>query len=47
MSALENKEKTLNISLLEPKEGGSKDAQEYRAFQVKIRLDHINVVDKI
>jgi len=47
MSAIDNKEKTLNISLMGPKEVSSKDVHEYKSSQVKIRLDHINVVEKI
>lgn len=47
MFVIDNKEKTLNIALMEPTEGSSKVAQEYRAFQVKVRLDHINVANKI
>ena len=39
MSDIENKEKTLNIALLEPKEDSSKDTQECKTSQVKIRLD--------
>lgn len=31
MPSIENKEKTLNIALLEPKAGSSKDAQECKA----------------
>ena len=47
MFAIDNKEKTLNIALLEPREGSSKDSQEYKVSQLKIRLDQINMVDKI
>lgn len=47
MTSIDNKEKNLNIDLLETKEGSSKDAQEYKASQVKIRLHQINMVDKI
>ena len=40
-------EKTLNIALLEPKEASSNVVQEYKASQVKIRSNQINVSDKI
>ena len=32
---------------MEPKEASSKVVQEYKASQVKIRLDRINVAEKI
>ena len=47
MSTIDNKDKTLSIALLEPKEVSSKAIQEYKASQVKLRLDQINAVDKI
>lgn len=47
MSSINNKENTLKIALLYPKEGILKDAHEYKASQDKIRLDQINMVEKI
>lgn len=47
MHVIDHKEKNLNIDPLEPKEASTKYAQEFQASQVQIRLDQVNMVDKI
>ena len=39
MSTIDNEEKILAFAFLDPKEGSSKEAQEYKVAHVKIILD--------
>jgi hypothetical protein len=47
MYAINNEENILDIALLYPKEGSSKEAEDYKVVRVKIGLDQMKVVDKI
>lgn len=47
MYAIDNEEKTLDNALLDPQEGSSIEAQDYKVPHVKIRLDQTNTVEKM
>jgi hypothetical protein len=47
LSALDFKEGYLNMAILEPKAQTVKKAQDYKATRFKLKLDGINMVDKM
>lgn len=47
LSTLDQKDDTFNLAGIEPKYKQTKSREYYRASQVKIKLDHVNIVDKI
>ena len=45
--AIDSKDKTFNLAMLEPNIKYAKSTKDFKASQVKIILDNINTVDKI
>ena len=47
LSTIDVKNNTFNLDVVEPRFKQKKSEEDYKATHMKIKLDHINVIDKI
>ena len=47
LSALDQRENTSNLAFIQPNFNQSKSREDYKASQIKLKLDEVNMIDKI